>query len=102
MTSEIAREFVDCVTFEDCVAKLNGSFYFCYGLTKNPANGMFSLRVDKYKALYPETMFLCEVLNVESKDRNDCMGHFQNDAFWEGKNFWEAAPDMEWTDYAGE
>ncbi len=101
MTSELARQFIDSATFEDCVAKLNGAFFFCYGLTWDEARGMWSLRIDKYKSLYPQSEFLDEVLNVESRNRDECMKHFLEDAIWDGKTFWDAVPDMEWTDYAG-
>ncbi len=101
MTNELAREFADCASFEDCVAKLHGAFYFCYGLTWDKDENTYSLRIDRYKSLYPQWEFDEEILNVTSRDRCECMNHFFEDAIWVGMTFWDAAPDMEWTDYEG-
>lgn len=102
MTTDEAREFLDSATHEDCVAQYKGMLYFCYGLTWWEERNAYSLRVDKYKTLYPETDFAGTALNVESSDRNECMKHLEEDPIWDGKSFWQAAPDMQWTDHAGE
>lgn len=102
MTHELAKEFVDSATFEDCVCKLNGFFYFCYGLTWHEDKGVFGLRIDKYLKLYPETDFYGTVLDIECKTTDECMRHFIEDPIWDGRTYWEAAPDMLWTDYNGE
>ena len=102
MTHDMAKEFVDSATHEDCVCRLYGYLYFCYGLTWNEDKGLYSLLIDKYRSLYPETDFVETVLDVEAPRKEECMTRFLEDRIWGGKSFWEAAPDMEWTDYAGE
>ena len=38
------------------------------------------------------------MLLYASDSRDDCMKHFVEDKYWDGKSFWEVAPDMEWID----
>lgn len=102
MTCELAREFIDSATVEDCVCRLNNLFYFCYGLTWYESKGVFGLRIDKYRKLYPETDFFGTALDVECQSRDECMKHFLEDPIWDGRKYWDAVPDMVWTDYAGE
>ena len=94
MTQEEAREFIDNASYEDCVVVYNGTYFWCYGLTWWKERGVYSIRVDKLRSLYPEWEFIDAILDVESPSRDECMRHLQEDPIWDGKSFWDAAPDM--------
>lgn len=38
------------------------------------------------------------MLSYSSNSKEDCMKHFLEDKYWDGKSFYEVAPDMEWID----
>jgi hypothetical protein len=101
MTCELAREFIDSVTFEDCVCRLNNLFYFCYGLVWDENKGLYRLQIDKFRRLYPETDFVETVLDVKCKSKEECMKCFLENPIWDGRKYWDAVPEMVWTDYAG-
>ena len=96
MNNDQARQFADSASYEDCAVEYNGAFFWCYGRTWDEKKGVFGIAVDKYKTLYPAWEFEKEVLRVESPNRDECMKHFLEDPIFDGKSFWEAAPEMKW------
>ena len=96
MTTEESNRFIDCVSYEDCTIRLYGRIYWCNGLARYP-DGKYHILVyeldkdDIYK-------WLRDILDYSSDSRDDCMKHFVEDKCWDGKSFWEVAPDMEWID----
>ena len=96
MNGEQARQFADSASYEDCAVEYNGAYFWCYGLWWNDKRGVFGIAVDKYRSLHPDWDFAEEVLRVESPDRDVCMKHFLEDPIFDGKSFWDAAPEMKW------
>ncbi len=96
MTTEEANNFIDCVTYEDCTIQLYGHIYWCNGLSRYP-DGKYHILVyeldknDIYK-------WVRDILDYGSNSRDDCMKHFVEDKYWDGKSFWEVAQAMEWID----
>ena len=95
MTTEEVNRFVDCVTYEDCTVRLYGHIYWCLGLARYP-DGKIYAQVYEDK---PDTHeFVRELLSYGSDSYDDCMKHFLEDKYWDGKSFYEVAHDMEWID----
>ena len=96
MTTEEANNFIYCVTYEDCTIQLYGHIYWCNGLSRYP-DGKYHILVyeldknDIYK-------WVRDILDYGSNSRDDCMKHFVEDKYWDGKSFWEVAQAMEWID----
>lgn len=96
MTTEETNRFVDCVTYEDCTVCLHGHIYWCNGLARYPDGKIHILvyeldKDDIYK-------WVRDILDYASDSRDDCMKHFLEDKYWDGKSFYEVAHDMEWID----
>ncbi len=95
MTTEEANSFIDSMTWEDSTVRLNGRIYWCLGLTRYP-DGKTHIQVfEADPVTYEAWRYL---LSYSSNSRDDCMKHFIEDRYWDGKSFWEVAPDMEWID----
>ncbi len=94
MTQEEAKEFIDNATYEDCAVQYNGAYFWCYGLVWWKEKGVFSMAVDKCRSLYPKWDLVESVLDVESPSREECMKHLLEDPIFDGKTFWQAAPEM--------
>ncbi len=95
MTDKEIREFIECMTWEDCTVRLYGKVYMCLGLTTHEDNKI-------YIQVYEENSHIHEwvrdLLSYGSDSADDCMKHFLEDKYWDGKSFFEVAPDMEWID----
>lgn len=95
MTTEEINRFVDSMTWEDSTVRLYGKIYWCLGLARNPDGKVY---IQVFEA-DPETYeAVRDLLSYGSDSRDDCMKHFIEDKYWDGKSFWEVAPDMEWID----
>ena len=96
MTSQETTDFIDCVSYEDCTVRFHGHIYWCNGLAKYP-DGKFNILVyqlddnDIYKSVR-------DIFDYSSDSGNDCMKHFIEDPYWDGKSLYEVAKDMEWID----
>lgn len=96
MTTQETKDFIDSVTWEDCTALLHGHLYWCLGLARYPKDQKIHIQV--YEAHPSSHEFIRELLDYASDNRDDCMKHFLEDKYWDGKTFYEVAPDMEWID----
>ena len=96
MTADETNRLIDCVTYEDCTLRLKDSIYWCLGLTYNPKENMFCIQV--YEENAKTHNFTRMMLSYGSDSKDDCMKHFLEDKYWDGKSFYEVAPDMEWID----
>ena len=95
MTTEEASRFIDSMTWEDSTVRLYGRVYWCLGLARHP-DGKIHIQVfEANPATYEAGR---DLLSYYSDSRDDCMKHFIEDKYWDGKSFWEVAPDMEWID----
>ena len=94
MTSQETTNFIDCVSFEDCTVSLYGHIYWCLGLTWNGA--VYCIQVYEDNPVTHE--FVRELITYKSPSKDDCMKHFIEDKYWDGKSFYEVATDMEWID----
>lgn len=96
MTNAEIDDFIDCMTWEDCTVRLYGKTYWCLGLARYPGDGKVRIQVFEANPVTHEG--IRDLLSYASDSRNDCMEHFLNDRYWDGKSFHEVAPDMEWID----
>ena len=96
MTALETTEFIDCVTHEDCTVRLHGKVYWCCGLSCNKAIPEFRLYV--YECDTNSHEWIRDVFQWKDSTREACMRHFLEDQYWDGKSFYEVAPDMEWID----
>lgn len=95
MTTEEANRFLDSMTWEDNTVRLYGEVFWCLGLAQYP-DGKIHIQVFEAKPITYEGGR--DLLSYASDSRDDCMKHFIEDKYWDGKSFWEVAPDMEWID----
>lgn len=96
MTTQEAIDFIDCVSHDDCYIRFKGKVYLCDGPARYGHDAMFHVFVMEIKPDTGEGMR--DMLSYASDSRDDCMKHFIEDKCWDGKSFWEVAPDMEWID----
>jgi len=96
MTSDEMRNFIDCVTYEDCTVKWKGSIFWCLGLTYNSEKGEYCIEV--YEERPGTREFVRGLMRYTSKSQDECMRHFLEDGYWDGKSFYEVAAEMEWVD----
>lgn len=96
MTLEETKSFIDCITHEDCTIRLHGHIFWCNGLAKYD-DGKFNILVyeldknDIHK-------WVRDILDYSSASPDECMKHFLEDKYWDGKSFCEVANEMEWID----
>ena len=96
MTTEETNRFVDSMTWEDSTIRLNGRVYWCLGIARYPTDEKLHIQVyEAAPVTYEATRTL---LDYASDSRDDCMKHFLEDKYWDGKSFYEVAHDMEWID----
>ena len=94
MTSKEIEHFIDCLAYEDCTIMLYNRLYRCLGITydsKEECCDMLIYEEDVKTHVYVRTIF-----DYTSNSCEDCMQHFLYDKYWDGKSFFEIAPDMEW------
>lgn len=96
MTTQEISDFIDSMTWEDSTVMLYGKLYWCLGLARYPDN---RIRIQVYDEDAKTFEWVRYLLNYASDSREDCMKHFLEDPYWDGKTFYEVAPDMEWIDF---
>ncbi len=96
MTAEEINLFVDSMTYEDNTVRLYGKIYWCVGLSWNEDKKKHYIIVMEADPITYDSVR--NLLTYESPSRNDCMKHFLEDKYWDGKSFYEVAKDMEWID----
>ena len=96
MTTEQVNRFIDSMTWEDSTVMLYGRLYWCLGLCYDIERSKYSMMV--YEDDPSTKRWVRDLFSYESNSRDDCMKHFLEDKYWDGKAFYEVAPDMEWID----
>ena len=96
MTREEINRFIDSMTWEDYAVRLYDRLYWCIGLCYNPALSKYSIYV--FEADWQTYNSIRDLFAYSSSSRDDCMKHFLEDKYWDGKSFYEVAPDLEWID----
>ena len=96
MTSQETAAFIDSMTWEECTVRLYGKLYWCLGITRYPSDN--KLRIQVFEANPITYEGIRDMLSYASDSKDDCMKHFLEDKYWDGKSFYEVAPDMEWID----
>ncbi|MCR5183922.1 MAG: hypothetical protein K6B46_04385 [Opitutales bacterium] len=96
MTQEQINVFVDCMTYEDHSVRYRGNVCWCLGLTWWEEKKVYSIEVYEYDREGKE--FIRTLLVHKSPSRDECMKHFLEDKYWDGKSFYEVAPELEWVD----
>ncbi len=95
MTTNEITDFIDSMTWEDSTVRLYGKVYWCLGLGLYP-DGKYHIQVFEGDPVTYEG--IRDLLRYSSDSKDDCMKHFLEDKYWDGKSFYEVAPDMEWID----
>ena len=96
MTTEEMTDFIDSMTWEDCTVRLYNKLYWCLGVARYPKDG--KLRIQVFEADPITYEGVRDLLSYASDSTDDCMKHFLEDKYWDGKSFYEVAADMEWVD----
>ena len=94
MTNTETVDFIDCVSHGECYVQLHGKVYMCDGPSRYP-DGRHHLCVMEIDPA--SCMGIRDMLLYASSGRDDCMKHFIEDKYWDGKSFWEVAPDSSTT-----
>ncbi|MCR5183920.1 MAG: hypothetical protein K6B46_04375 [Opitutales bacterium] len=95
MTDEELSIFVDCITYENCTVRFQQETYWCLGLTFDEKTKLYSIGAFVCEN-EPPYNYIREVLSFESPSKDECMKHFLEDKYWDGKSFYEVAPELEW------
>lgn len=88
------NDFLDCFTYEGVYVVYQNEKYFTDGIrpTKNKTYSFFVMVLnDKYE-------WVRDVFEFEGATKQKCFDAFTTTPFWNGKTFYEAEKDMEWTD----
>ena len=90
-----ARDFVECLSYEDNYAIFNGNKYFFNGcqVSKNDEGRIIRVRLEVYDLTRESTIF-----SATKKSISECLVAFQEAKIWNGKSFWEVEQDIEWVD----
>lgn len=96
MTTEKIGEFIHSMTYEDVPVLLNGRLYWCLGLTYDSTRNKYAISVYEDNSKTGE--WVGDVFKCESESKDECMRHFLEDRYWDGKSFHEIAHDLEWAD----
>ena len=96
MTTVEINNFIDCLTYENCDVGWNQKTYMCLGVTTDAESRDCRIEVWEYEPLTHE--FTHNLLSFTGTSKEACMKHFLEDKYWDGKSFYEVAPDMEWID----
>lgn len=96
MTTEEISNFIDSVSWEDCTIKLYDKIYWCLGPARSPKDNKIHISVFEENPITHEGVR--DLLSYCSDSKDDCMKHFLEDRYWDGKSFYEVAPDMIWID----
>ena len=92
---EITR-FIDCMTYEDCTVRWNGKTFWCLGMTHDKDAKTCGIGVWECN---PKTFEFTDcLLDVSGTSVDECMKHFLEDRYWNGKTFYDIANELEWID----
>lgn len=96
MTNNEIREFIDCITYQDCKVKLNGEIYWCMGISWSKESNKYNVSV--YEENPHTHEFIRELFSYSSSSKDECIRRFLNENYWDGKSFYEIANELEWID----
>lgn len=96
MTAEETKELLECLMYEDCAIQLYGKIYWCCGVTHDFEDGICAMFV--YEIAPVTRDWVRGMFEIEAPTADECMNHFIEDKFWDGKSFYEVVPDMEFID----
>lgn len=96
MTTEEISRFVEFMTYTHCSVRLYDKLYWCLSVCMYHENGLLTIRVMEADPVTHEGGR--DVLLFRSFSADECMNHFLEDKYWDGKSFYEVAPDVEWID----
>lgn len=96
MTAQETKEFIDCVTHEDCTVRWRDGVYWCNGVTHDPKTGECAIAVWQLDPTNYED--IRDLLDFTGRSTDECMKRFLEDKYWDGRTFYEVAPEMEWID----
>lgn len=96
MTTEETKALLECLMYEDCTVRLYGKIYWCCGITHDLKTGTCAMSVFEIAPVTRE--WVRGMFDIEAPTADECMNHFIEDKFWDGKSFYEVASDMEFID----
>ena len=74
--------------------KYHGKTYFCDGVATNFETGECRVLIFQEKPVPEDDNW--HDWSYHGKSRDDCMQAFLEVKYWDGKSFYEAAPEMTW------
>lgn len=96
MTHEETKNFLDCMTYEDCQVKFKDCTYWCLGVTHDPESQESNIGIYRYNRY--DGALLGDEWYFTGRSTDECMKAFLELKYWDGKSFYDAAPEMEWID----
>ena len=96
MTHDETREFIDCVAHGEARVKYHEKIYFCDGVATDFDTGECRILIFQEEPVPDDDNWhdWC----YRGKSRDECMKAFTDVKYWDGRSFYEAAPEMEWVD----
>lgn len=94
MDNQEVKAFLDTIAYGDAMFRLNGMVYFVNGCCFDPKTRQTHFEVYRLHAPHAgiaEIVFACDCPLEE-----DCLQAFLEAKIWDGRTFWEAAPEMAW------
>lgn len=97
MTTRETNEFIDAVSRNDLTVRLHDKIYWCLGPAQYAGLGN-KVCVSVFEADPVTHVNVRSMMSYESDSVDDCMKMFLEGRYWDGKTFYEVAPEMEWID----
>lgn len=98
MKHDETKEFIDQVAYGEARVKHRGVSYFCNGVSTEPSTGICHIEIFPDDPTMDEQAWRSRWWHYKGKSRDDCMKAFLDVKYWDGKSFYDAAPEMEWID----
>ena len=94
MTHDETRQFLDCLTYENCHIEFKGNTYWCLGVTHDQAKNECRIGIYRYNDY--DGAYLGNEWHFTGHSTDECMNAFLELKYWDGKSFYEAASEMKW------
>ena len=94
MTHNEIRQFLDCLTYENCYIEFKGNKYCCLGVTHDKESRQCRIGIYRYNEY--DGAYLGDEWYYVGSSTEDCMKTFVELKYWDGKSFYEAAAEMKW------
>ncbi len=100
MDSQEVNFFLDTIMYGEASAIYRGRCYFfngpCFSSTKPSPEALLRMEVYRLEDTRPNSNAETIIFTTSQTTANACLQAFLEAKIWDGRTFWEAAPEMEW------